>query len=641
MKFLYQPLELNEIRLLKPVYTTTHTVAFDLIHASLLLTPQYTALSYTWGSPGEDQDILLNGQRFPIRRNLHDALRQMRSSKIHDRYLWVDAICIDQGGDSQALGERSAQITLMKDIYERATKVLVWLGHPENEANNRLAFQMMNRLEGRQRNVEKKDHLLEPWRWRPQKAGTPGEENAKFMRSISPATDKTILDEPGTCVHRAWLGIAALWNHPYWTRTWVFQESTIPERNTNFGVRGLHIFRLPRKLKFLCGNQMACWPDIYATVVVAFMVLATPGMKTDFLAGPAAIIQRLGVFRIQRVRFKSLSFLDVLQKFRHTKCLDLRDKVYAPLCLAFDEIRRPIKPDYVSKTVGDVYTDVVRYFLAQPDYNLEFLGYTMYQEEVQVVQTADDVYADLPSWVPNFSRNLDIVPIPTTLFLPQDEKRSDPSGQAGATSAFRALGDLESRSFIDERALCVSGVYIDVVKDIIPYTGPSPEVIDTVSRNKGYQWAFEAKGEYFTGESFKDAISRTVVLDLIYDTEGRPSKRGGRNEFAFREKPREELSLPQYWTQTTMGFALKQASALRDLALSEKHYLLLTPRSAMVGDLVWALAGGQVLYVLRSVDHMMKQYKFIGECYAHGLMDGEIVRRLEQGEMKLEDLSLI
>ena len=136
-------------------------------------------------------------------------------------------------------------------------------------------------------------------------------------------------------------------------------------------------------------------------------------------------------------------------------------------------------------------------------------------------------------------------------------------------------------------------------------------------------------------------MRRTTALDLIYDDRGRPSKRGGQTDHDFLEKPREEVSLPEYWAQTTMSSALRQATTSRDLGLTEKYYVLLTPRSTMVGDTVWALAGGQVLYILRFMDREMKQYRFIGECYAHGLMDGEIVRRLDLGEWRMEDLSLV
>ena len=79
----------------------------------------------------------------------------------------------------------------------------------------------------------------------------------------------------------------------------------------------------------------------------------------------------------------------------------------------------------------------------------------------------------------------------------------------------------------------------------------------------------------------------------------------------------------------------------RSLGLSWKLYTLVIPNTAAIGDELWALGGGQALYILRPMNHRRKQYIFIGECYAHGLMDGEIVRMLHTGEASMQDISLV
>jgi hypothetical protein len=256
----------------------------------------------------------------------------------------------------------------------------------------------------------------------------------------------------------------------------------------------------------------------------------------------------------------------------------------------------------------------------------------------------------LPSWVPNFSASLNIVPIPKILHVPENldrkglmfyDKHGIPSNKEALIAAYRPLGDAPSRSFIKDNTLCVSGVYIDILKDIIPNAGPDPEAIRAVAREKGRKWAIDSKQKYFTGESFADAISRTLVLDLVNDELGRPSERGGKPDTAFLRRPRAELSLMEYRYQMNMMTALMKASALRNLGLSQKLYLLMVPNTAVVGDVIWALAGGQVLYILRPMNREINQYRFIGECYAHGLMDGDIVRRLHLGEARMEDISLI
>ncbi len=649
MKFRYQPLSPHEIRLLKPLSRSSHSLSFEIIHTSLLSKPCYEALSYTWGPPGDAYTILLNGQPFPIRQNLYDALQQVQSSKLVDHYLWVDAVCINQGENADALHERSLQITLMTQIYEQAAKILVWLGKPENEANNRLAYAMMKDFDKWHRHVTKKGRPYRPWWW-PHKPRTAGQDYADFSLSISPANDKKVFDVPGTQTYKAWLGIISLWKSSWWTRTWVFQESTIPERYTRVYVEGVLVLPHSSKVRFLCGDQEIGWPEIGATTNVATNILTTPGIDSKFLMGAQKSVDKLIMFRSRRVQHLLVSFLEILQMFRGTECYDPRDKVYAPLCVAPDDVRRYIKPDYASKTVLEVYTDVVGYYLAQPGHELDFFGYAMYQEETQAVETPQGVKSILPSWVPNFSASLDVAPVPKTLYVPENldrrafvfyDKRGVPSNKEALIAAYRPLGDAPSRSFIEDNTLWASGVYIDTLKDVAKNTGPDLEVIRAVGLAKRRKWAEDSKHLYFRGESFADAIDRTTVLDLVYDDLGRPSERGGKADNAFLRRPRAELSPTEYRHQLNMRNAQTKANRLRDLGLSQKSYLLMIPNTAIVGDLIWALAGGQALYILRPMNQEINQYRFIGECYVHGLMDGEVLRRLHLGETRMEDISLI
>jgi Heterokaryon incompatibility protein (HET) len=163
MVWRYEPLGSNDIRLLKPLRQPSNDLSFEVVHVSFSSKPHYAALSYTWGPPGDTHSVLLNEQPFPIRENLYDALLQLQNSKLVDKYLWVDAICINQGENYDALNERSVQITLMKQIYEQAAKVFVWLGKPENETYNRLAFQKMKYFKKRSDDRFMKARPYRPW----------------------------------------------------------------------------------------------------------------------------------------------------------------------------------------------------------------------------------------------------------------------------------------------------------------------------------------------------------------------------------------------------------------------------------------------------------------------------------------------
>lgn len=277
MGFHYEQLNPTDIRLLKPLSISSNALSFEITHIALVSKPRYGALSHTWGPPGDAHTILLNGQPFPIRQNLYDALQQIQSSKLIDQYLWIDAICINQGKDADALHERSLQITLMTQIYEQATKILVWLGKPENEANNRLAFPIMKEFEKRYRAMASNGRPWKLW-WLPRKPRTAGQDLADFFLNLHSASDKTAFDVPGSRTYKAWLGIISLWKSPWWTRTWVFHESTIPEQYTTVYVKPFFVLPHSSKVRFLCGDQETSWPEVGTATMVAKTILTTLGI---------------------------------------------------------------------------------------------------------------------------------------------------------------------------------------------------------------------------------------------------------------------------------------------------------------------------------------------------------------------------
>jgi hypothetical protein len=86
--------------------------------------PAYMCLSYTWGDPQDEINVIVDGRTFSIRRNLFDFLAIARRTLAY-AWLWIDALCIDQ---SNTL-ERNHQVLQMGRIYDGAAMVLVWLGN--------------------------------------------------------------------------------------------------------------------------------------------------------------------------------------------------------------------------------------------------------------------------------------------------------------------------------------------------------------------------------------------------------------------------------------------------------------------------------------------------------------------------------
>lgn len=102
-------------------------IQIKLSHRGLADLPQCAALSYEWGSPDRNHDVLCNGKVLIVTSNLYAALESLRcaASNLEDlrteesppslKWLWIDAICINQ----EDIIERGHQITLMRPIFTR------------------------------------------------------------------------------------------------------------------------------------------------------------------------------------------------------------------------------------------------------------------------------------------------------------------------------------------------------------------------------------------------------------------------------------------------------------------------------------------------------------------------------------------
>ncbi|KAI0015112.1 heterokaryon incompatibility protein-domain-containing protein [Xylariomycetidae sp. FL0641] len=85
--------------------------------------PTYEALSYVWGSYLSDVNtITVDGKPFQVSPSLHQALVRIRRAQ-QVRTVWIDAICMNQTD----YAERASQVTLMRDVYSKAERVIIWL----------------------------------------------------------------------------------------------------------------------------------------------------------------------------------------------------------------------------------------------------------------------------------------------------------------------------------------------------------------------------------------------------------------------------------------------------------------------------------------------------------------------------------
>lgn len=162
--------------------------------------PPYTALSYTWGSSSRTESVYLPSTKGHVRITpiLAQALRYLRRlqstrPELNSTWWWIDMLCINQA----SLSERTAQVSLMRAIFQTATLTAVWLGPAENDSDV-LMF-----------------HLTD---------STPSDRRAWTSSLEGKAAIKAFQDRP------------------YWRRTWIIQEVCVS----------------PNVL-LVCGEKVATW----------------------------------------------------------------------------------------------------------------------------------------------------------------------------------------------------------------------------------------------------------------------------------------------------------------------------------------------------------------------------------------------
>lgn len=145
----------------------------------------YEALSYAWGSNDRTKTIKCNDIEFPITQNLWQALMALRLPQAFEpnvkqfRYLWVDAICINQNDNL----ERGEQVWNMLTIYGKAIRVIGWLGADHEDIEVMLNFAQLFGI---------------------------GENFVPFSRRID--------------CGKVLKGLDDLYNRPWFSRIWVQQE---------------------------------------------------------------------------------------------------------------------------------------------------------------------------------------------------------------------------------------------------------------------------------------------------------------------------------------------------------------------------------------------------------------------------------
>ena len=323
-----------------------------ILHVSLDDHPPYEALSYTWGNRVSLHPINLDGCTFMVTRNLLAALKRLRLPD-QDRYLWVDAICIN----TSDIPERNHQVKQMHRMYQLAERVVIWLG--EHSEDSRLAIHQLEMIS----NLDPEDCVS-------QLRGMAGSDGHLPM---GPRFGKPI---------------DSFSLRPWWSRVWVMQEVVWAS-----------------KIIVVCGDQELFWDMLLRAHLI--MKSGEQSQRSHYAGLLMSVsIRELFLHHVFAVNSLPISLEYTLALVRIRNATDPRDKVFAILnIIPLNEW--PGEPDY-SKNVVDVFTDVVKHTIHKTK-KLEILRSC---ERIKTIVGRQDhlrkeyqlsSIVDLPSWAPDWS----------------------------------------------------------------------------------------------------------------------------------------------------------------------------------------------------------------------------------------------
>ncbi|KEF61457.1 uncharacterized protein A1O9_03023 [Exophiala aquamarina CBS 119918] len=158
---------------------------------------------------------------------------------------------------------------------------------------------------------------------------------------------------------------------------------------------------------------------------------------------------------------------------------------------------------------------------------------------------------------------------------------------------------------------------------------------------------------YTTGETVRDVLWRTLTLNQYSEVLDEPSgfdtglpniavmnsvsvvRRLFDLAFLKPENLIQEFGKPEIYKTAVTGFlALSKTLRGWKLAILSRDLVSMVTVNAEVGDTVAIISGTRVPYVLRQVpsNDGTKLYRLVGECYVHGVMNGEFLKGATEPE---------
>jgi hypothetical protein len=648
------------------------SVCLDIQTYSIDDHPPYIALSYTWGDPNNTVPILCNGRVIAVTQNLKEALWQFREGRkrlVRQRssttsrsqllHFWIDAICINQTDNK----EKSSQVGLMTEIYQRARHVFVWLGPADKSSD--LAIRCINSIGSMTEacGMESMENAFEAYHkiWHKMAFGPEGFQRLVSVDPVIQNVDGSLFTVSGKALKdlfdnvSGWssqsnlLPIAELkdfFTRSWWTRMWVLQETTLS--------RDTHFICGPQRLsRIRCNAFIHMYAALWTIIVTAFQ-----RDQKSLNQYQREIVMRLFHHRptillsMPRIHHESRFPLAALLRATCVGSINLNrhgphnlestkpeDKIFALLGLAADrkELERfGVVPNY-DIPYEQTYATAMAALLRQ--------GHISLLSMCQAPRSPN-----LPSWVPDWSQSM-------TAML-QDVRNDHMTLYPEFSSSGHRTHGTSIKIFKDIgiiRRISIKSYLYDEIYQVGRFANRSDS--KEVPLSQTYSWPIDwlleiMRLSYCSRRDYKGfhnrlrASGRNSIGDVGWNRDGDFARVGNdrfddavillRDGLQSIRNPRFKLQAQRFIASQTrnsvvgrgIGNELQLALEIMGKSLgrlpfvTQKGHLGLSSERVMRGDRIVIIAGSQVPFVLRPQDK--GNFSVVSEAYVDGIMDGEI-----------------
>jgi hypothetical protein len=535
---------------------------------------EYEAVSYVWGDLLQGKIIKVDGIEQAVTESLYTALHRLRNSD-SKRFLWVDQLCINQWDKK----EKTHQVNLMREIYKKCSRCLIWLSEIVDEGG--LA------LHSAQGALDFVHFVVAP------------DHDEKNL----PPTIAT--PEAAEAAKRAFEYMIL---HPWWSRIWTVQEAILPP--TSIFIWGS--LSISMETMSLAATTIHTSPDIYNIFPVSTF------LDGEVINHFTSRVMGLGFTTRGETPFYTF------KRWMYRNATDPLDKVYALMGLFPDETFPRVPSCDYELSPATLYTRITC-DLIEAEWNLRpLIGQRGERKETE----------GLPTWVPDLVRRHEYKNRPWMFW--NHSFRYNRFSAAGDKH-------LADDSVTGGPELRLRGVYMDTAVEVGEVlindssTEPSDEqLVSTISSWKKILTRFmsgKANENYIGGGAWIDAFWRTMLGDLIMDFEV-PLGRAISSDRQQFDSFIETLSFNETY------YSLRQMVVNQAFFITQDGYIGLGPPTVLAGDAVWVLFGARVPFVLRPRGDTILQdseesrlnsrsYHFVGDAFVFGIMDGEAVEDCE------------